>query len=98
MTSQYVIEYLNETRLWYIVLTNQRAELNTKNHLEQEGFITYLPQDSVRRQWAGHKKKIHIPAIPRCVFIYATEEEIQRVQKQYTVFPPEIISNSYQNQ
>ena len=98
MTSQYIIENLSKTRSWYIVLTGRYAELNTKTHLERKGLITYFPQDSVRRRWAGREKEIHIPAIPRCVFIYATEDEIQRVQKQYTVFHPDIISNSYQNQ
>lgn len=98
MTPQYVVGYLNETRLWYIVLTGWHTELNAKVHLEQKGFITYLPQESVRRRWAGREKKIHIPVLPGCVFIYATEEEIQIVQKLYTVFHPSIISNSYQNQ
>lgn len=91
MTSQYIINHLDKPRLWYIVLTGMYAELKAKQDLEQNGFITYLPQISVRRQWAGHTKKIHIPIITRCVFVYATDEEIRKIQERYTVFPSQII-------
>jgi len=74
MTFQYIIHHLDKPHSWFIVLTNPHTELNTKKKLEQQGFITYVPLVSVRRCWEGCIKEIHIPAIARCVFVYATDE------------------------
>ncbi len=98
MTSQYIIDYLDKSHSWYVVLTGPHAELNTKKDLELKGFITYVPLNSVRRRWARHVKEIHTPAIARCVFVYATDEDIQRLQKQYITFTPQILKTFYQNQ
>lgn len=81
MTFQYIINHLHEPHLWCIVLTAPHAELNIQKKLEQQGFITYVPTISVRRSWAGCIKEIHIPTIARCVFVYATKEEMQEMQK-----------------
>lgn len=67
--------------MWYIVLTAPHAELSTQKKLERQGFITYVPATSVRRTWDGRIKEIHIPALTRCVFVYATNEEMQEMQK-----------------
>lgn len=81
MTFQYIINHLHEPHLWCIVLTAPHAELNIQKKLEQQGFITYVPTISVRRSWAGCIKEIHIPTIARCVFVYATKEEMQEMQR-----------------
>ena len=81
-----------------IVLTGPHAELSTKKKLEQQGYITYVPLVPVRRSWAGYIKEIHIPAITRCVFVYATNQEIQGMQKEYTILPPQTITALHQNQ
>lgn len=91
MTAQYIKENLDKLRSWYIVLTKPHSEQKTKIILEKQGIITYLPFTSIRRQWKVSTKKIHIPAMARCVFIYATNEEIQILKKQYPVLPPEVI-------
>lgn len=85
MTFQYIIHHLDKPHSWFIVLTNPHTELNTKKKLEQQGFITYVPLVSVRRCWEGCIKEIHIPAIARCVFVYATDENVLRMQKEYTI-------------
>lgn len=91
MTTQYIKENLNKPRLWYIVLTKPHSELKTKVILEELGVITYLPFTSIHRQWAGRKKEIHIPALARCVFVYATNEEMQTLKKRFPILPSEVI-------
>ena len=98
MTFQYIISQLDKPHMWYIVLTGPHAELNTKKKLERQGFITYIPSDSVRRSWAGHIKEIHTPIIARCVFVYVTNEEIQGIRKEYAILSPQTITALYQNQ
>jgi len=95
MTFQYIINYLHEPHLWCIVLTAPHAELNIQKKLEQQGFITYVPTISVRRNWAGCIKEIHIPTIARCVFVYATKEEMQ---KEYTALSLQTATALYQSQ
>ena len=98
MTFQYIINHLNKPHLWYIVLTAPHAELSTQKKLERQGFITYVPATSVRRTWDGRIKEIHIPAIARGVFVYATNQEIQGMKKEYTILPPQTITALHQNQ
>ena len=98
MTSQYIIDHLDKPHAWYVVLTGPHAELTIKQKLEQQGLITYVPLNSVRRQWAGCIKEIHILAIARCVFVYATDNDIQKVQRKYTVLPSQTIKALYQGQ
>ncbi len=98
MTFQYIIHHLDKPHSWFIVLTNPHTELNTKKKLEQQGFITYVPTISVRRSWAGCIKEIHIPTIARCVFVYATKEEMQEMQKEYTALSLQTVTALYQSQ
>ncbi|MCD8183814.1 MAG: UpxY family transcription antiterminator [Bacteroides sp.] len=94
MTSQHhnIIEHLNKSRLWYIVLTGPHSELKTKAELEKDGFVAYLPLTPVQRRWAGHIKEIHTPTVSKYVFIYASEEEVQNVQKHYPILPLSTLS------
>lgn len=98
MTSQYIIDHLDKPHAWYVVLTGPHGELTIKQKLEQQGLITYVPLNSVRRHWAGRIKEIHIPAVARCVFVYATNEEIQGIRKEYAILSPQTITALYQNQ
>ena len=52
----------------------------------------------VRRCWEGCIKEIHIPAIARCVFVYATDENVLRMQKEYTILNPQAVAALYQDQ
>lgn len=98
MTSQYIIDHLDKPHTWYVVLTGPHGELTIKQKLEQQGLITYVPLNSVRRHWVGRIKEIHIPAVARCVFVYATDNDIQKVQREYTVLPFQTIKALYQKQ
>ena len=91
MTFQHIITHLGKPHSWYIVLTGPHAELSIKKKLERQGFITYVPVTSVRRCWAGCIKEIHTPVIPRCVFVYISNEERNTLQKSYRLLPPEVI-------
>lgn len=81
---------LNETRNWYIVLTLPRKERKTKETLENKGMITYLPTIYVKRRWKEQVKEIQIPAVNRCVFIYATGTELEGLKGIYPTLPIEM--------
>ena len=81
MTSQDIKKQLKEPHFWNIVLTGQHAEPRTKAMLEAKGIITWLPLAPVRRQWGRILKEIHTPVIPKCVFVYISNEERKYVAK-----------------
>lgn len=87
MKLQDISKHLNEARSWYIILTPPRKERKTKEALDNKGMITYLPTVYVKRQWKERIKKIQIPAINRCVFIYASSAELEVVRTAYPVLP-----------
>lgn len=92
MTTHYIQENPDKPRLWHIVWTGIHAEGKTKATLENEGLITYLPTTVVRRRWAGRTKNIRIPAVARCLFIYASQEEIESLEGRFPVLPSEVIA------
>lgn len=92
MTTQYIQENLDKPRSWHIVWTGVHAERKTKATLENEGLIAYLPTTVVHRQWAGRIKDIHMPVVARCVFIYASQEEIASLEGRFPVLPSEVIA------
>lgn len=97
MTFQYIIHHLDKPHSWFIVLTNPHTELNTKKKLEQQGL--YLRPIGFGSAMLGRVyKEIHIPAIARCVFVYATDENVQRMQKEYTILNPQAVAALYQDQ
>lgn len=97
MVFQSINEQLERTRSWYILLTGSRAELKTKARLEDKGIITYLPLASVRRQWGSKTKEIRIPVLARCVFIYASDEEIETLQNQAPILRVTDVFNEHQD-
>lgn len=42
-------------------------------------------------QWGRILKEIHTPVIPRCVFVYISNEERNTLQKSYRLLQPEVI-------
>lgn len=89
MIPQNIKERLNETRGWYIVLTAPHKEGKTKETLENKGIITYLPTLPVRRCWREKVREIQIPVINRCIFIYATDTEVEAMKETYPILPIE---------
>ena len=90
MILQDIKNRLNETRNWYIVLTSPRQEKKAKETLDNKGMITYLPTIRVKRQWQERTREIQIPAVNRCIFIYATEVEIETLKGTYPTLPIEM--------
>ena len=91
MTLQDIKEHLNETRNWYIVLTSPRKERKIRKSLDNTGIITYLPTAYVQYKWKEKIRKIQIPTINRCIFIYVTDSEVKTLKVAYSILPLEMI-------
>lgn len=54
---------------WYVVHTHARAEAMAREHLERQGFETYLPRYLRRRRHARRVEEIPAPLFPRYMFV-----------------------------
>lgn len=90
MKIQDIGRHLNEVRNWYIILTSPLNERKTKEALDNKGMITYLPTICVKRQWNERVRRIQIPAVNRCVFVYASDAEMEILRTAYPVLPIDI--------
>jgi transcriptional antiterminator RfaH len=54
---------------WYAVHSKPRQEAVAEQHLQNQGFTTYLPRIRVRRQRRGRWVKVDEPLFPRYLFI-----------------------------
>lgn len=91
MTLQDIKEHLNETRNWYIRTNTTRKERKIRESLNNKDIITYLPTTYVQYKWKEKIRKIQIPTINRCIFIYATDSEAKTLKVTYSILPLEMI-------
>ena len=54
---------------WYVVHTHARAEAMAREHLERQGFETYLPCYLRRRRHARRVEEVPAPLFPRYMFV-----------------------------
>ena len=54
---------------WFAVQSKPRQERVAQEHLQRQGFTTYLPMLSVRRQRRGQWQAVVEPLFPRYLFI-----------------------------
>jgi transcriptional antiterminator RfaH len=54
---------------WYVVQTQPHAELRAAQHLERQGFPTYLPRYRKRRRHARRLEIVAAPLFPRYLFV-----------------------------
>ena len=98
MTFQYIINHLHEPHLWCIVLTAPHAELNIQKETGTTRVYHLCSNDFSSAQLGRMYKRNTHPTIARCVFVYATKEEMQEMQKEYTALSLQTVTALYQSQ
>jgi transcriptional antiterminator RfaH len=54
---------------WYVVQTQPHAEAKANEHLQRQGFITYLPRLRKQRRHARKTEAVSRPLFPRYMFV-----------------------------
>ena len=54
---------------WYVVQSQPNAELKAMEHLNRQGFATYLPRYVKRRRHARRVEHVPAPLFPRYLFV-----------------------------
>ena len=57
-------------RNWYLIFTKPRMERQAVEHLERQGYCTYLPLMAATRRQRGRYRQIIEPCFPRYLFIH----------------------------
>ncbi|TGE21489.1 UpxY family transcription antiterminator [Hymenobacter aquaticus] len=59
---------------WYAVYTYPKAEKQAYSKLQAMGAESFLPLQTVERQWSDRKRKIEVPLFPNYIFVKTTSE------------------------
>ncbi len=54
---------------WYVVHTQPNAELRAAEHLQRQGFVTYVPTYLKKRRHARRVDHVRAPFFPRYLFV-----------------------------
>ena len=54
---------------WFALYTRPKAEKKVEERLSLAGFDSFLPLQTVIKQWSDRKKKVEIPLINSYVFV-----------------------------
>jgi transcription antitermination factor NusG len=70
---------LNPTKLnWHVVYTRPKAERKVALSVSELGIESYLPLQTVVRQWSDRKKRMVVPLFPNYVFVKVND--VKRIQ------------------
>ena len=59
---------------WYLIYSKPKGENLAREHLERQGYQTYLPLAPVIRRRRGKAIRVIEPMFPRYLFIYLSDE------------------------
>jgi transcription antitermination factor NusG len=63
------LQNLTETRCWYALYVNSRAEKKVAETLNSKGIEAYCPVVRTMKQWSDRKKMVELPLLNGYVFI-----------------------------
>lgn len=72
---------------WFVVLTKPRMEYKAVEHLQRQGFRTYLPTWNQKKQVKSNWKIIQSPMFPRYLFLSTdhNEQSFSSIRSTYGV-------------
>lgn len=69
-------------KYWVAALVKMNAEKKASTMLTKLGYHTYVPTQTVIRQWSDRKKKIERVVIPLIIFLFVDKEEEAVVRRE----------------
>lgn len=75
------LSILKTTPQWYAVYTRSKTEKKVEERLSLAGFNSFLPLQTVEKQWSDRKKKIQVPIINSYVFVQSDNRSLTNVYK-----------------
>lgn len=64
---------------WYAVYTRFKAEKKVEERLSLNGFDSFLPLQTIIRQWSDRKKKVQVPLINSYVFVRSDKKDLSKI-------------------
>ncbi|TXD47745.1 UpxY family transcription antiterminator [Polaribacter sp. IC073] len=66
---------------WFAVYTRPKAEVKVDTRLSLAGFNSFLPLQTVIKQWSDRKKKVQVPLINSYVFVQSKSIDLNKIYK-----------------
>ncbi len=64
---------------WFAFYCKSRHEKKSAESLREEGFVVFLPLQTVMRLWSDRKKKVEEPLFKGYLFVFCEEKDLFRV-------------------
>lgn len=64
---------------WFAVYTRYKTEKRVEERLSHAGFDSFLPLQTVIKQWSDRKKKIQVPLINSYVFVKSNQKDLAQI-------------------
>lgn len=72
-------------KFWIAAYTRPKSEKKASLEISKMGIDTYLPVQTVERQWSDRKKKIDMVVIPNVVFASVQQKHIDLIRKHHLI-------------
>lgn len=69
-------------KFWIAVCTRPRSEKKAAKEIATHDIETYVPTQTILKQWSDRKKKVECVVIPMIVFAKITQKDVLEVRKQ----------------
>lgn len=69
------------SKFWIAVYTRPRSEKKVASELAKSGFESYVPIQTIVKQWSDRKKKVDCVVIPMVVFARISTENVLDIRK-----------------
>lgn len=64
---------------WFAVYTRSKTEKKVEERLSLAGFESFLPLQTVIKQWSDRKKKVEVPLISSYVFVKSNQKDLTKI-------------------
>jgi transcriptional antiterminator NusG len=73
------LDVLPGSKAWFAVQTRPRFEKKAALELQEKGIQTFLPLDSVKRQWSDREQTVSLPLFSGYMFVRISADQDLRV-------------------
>lgn len=68
-------------KFWIAAYTRPKSERKAASEIDSVGLRTYVPVQTVIRQWSDRKKKVDVVVIPGVIFIHLSARDFNTVRR-----------------
>ena len=80
-TASVTVDREARPKFWLAAYTRPKSEKKAASELAKSGLETYVPVQTMMKQWSDRKKKVDVVVIPMVIFIRCTVEDVSAITR-----------------